>query len=164
MAYSFFSIEADISQTQAGYKIIIFEGDTAKLGGKCLENSARHGTNPNATLINYRHPLTHTRLVTLGFIVKVFSRLVNYIVIRSTRFATVGCIRNAPIVENSNLPAWMQQTENFDQEVMDTSIQEPEFSHEIKVELVWDPSVPFKGKQALKNPLGIFSDVFSDSM
>jgi hypothetical protein len=46
VAYSFFSIEADISQTQAGYKIIIFEGDTAKLGGKCLKNSARHGTNP----------------------------------------------------------------------------------------------------------------------
>lgn len=36
---------------------------------------------------------------------------------------------------------------------MDTLIQEPEFSHEIKVKLLWDPSVPFKGKQALKNAL-----------
>ncbi|KAJ5615030.1 hypothetical protein N7537_000144 [Penicillium hordei] len=30
----------------AGYKIIIFRGDTAKLGGKCPKDSARHGTDP----------------------------------------------------------------------------------------------------------------------
>lgn len=36
---------------------------------------------------------------------------------------------------------------------METPIQEPEFSQAIKVKLVWDPSVPFKGKQALKNAL-----------
>lgn len=69
------------------------------------------------------------------------------------RFATAACIRNAPIVENRNLPAWMQQTEAIDQEMMDSPMQEPEFSHAIKVELIWDHSVPFDEKQALTNAL-----------
>ncbi|CAI7570189.1 unnamed protein product [Penicillium bialowiezense] len=30
----------------AGYKIIIFQEGTTKLGGKCLKDSARNGTNP----------------------------------------------------------------------------------------------------------------------
>ncbi|CAG7970581.1 unnamed protein product [Penicillium salamii] len=30
----------------AGFKIIIFRGDNNKLGGKCLKDSARYGTNP----------------------------------------------------------------------------------------------------------------------
>ncbi|KAJ6162488.1 SNF2-like protein [Penicillium canescens] len=71
----------------------------------------------------------------------------------STRFTTVATMRKAPIVDDSNLPVWMQQTERIDHNTMDTPAQEPEFSHEIKVKLVWDASVPFKGQQALKNAL-----------
>jgi hypothetical protein len=72
----------------------------------------------------------------------------------STRFATVGCMRKAPIVTESNLPKWMKpDTEEVDEGAVQNSAHISEFSHKIKVKLSWDASVRFRGLQALKNAL-----------
>jgi hypothetical protein len=65
----------------------------------------------------------------------------------STRFATVASIRNTATVDDSNLPAWMQQTEEIDHDTMVSPAQEPEFLTKSKLSLSGMPRFRLKGSR-----------------